>query len=104
VLQPGVVPDLTRARGDGCLHAGARCRRPAQAVTTSGRLCFELLSAAYALSPAFGEAEISKIGVDSAPAFPTPARIERQGNLIRAMAFTPRFLPGPPRLARWLAT
>jgi glycine oxidase len=45
----------------------------------------ELLSAAYALNPAFGEAEVLEIGVDSRPAFPDNLpRIMRDGNLIRA--------------------
>ena len=34
------------------------------------RSVLELLSAAYALHPAFGEAEIIEIGVDARPAFP----------------------------------
>ena len=36
----------------------------------SVRSVLELLSAAFALHPAFGEAEILEIGVDARPAFP----------------------------------
>ncbi|MDE0590591.1 FAD-dependent oxidoreductase [Halocynthiibacter sp. C4] len=50
----------------------------------SVRSVLELLSAAYALNPAFGEAEIVEIGVASRPAFPNNLpRITRNGNLIR---------------------
>ncbi|KLN61154.1 thiamine biosynthesis protein thio [Kiloniella spongiae] len=45
------------------------------------RSVLELLSAAYALHPAFGEAEIIEIGVDARPAFPDNLpRIIRKGN------------------------
>ena len=44
------------------------------------RSVLELLSAAYALHPAFGEAEILEIGVDARPAFPDNLpRIRRFG-------------------------
>ena len=36
----------------------------------SARSMLELLGAAYALHPAFGEAEVVEIGVDARPAFP----------------------------------
>ena len=43
----------------------------------------ELLSAAYALHPAFGEAEILEIGVDARPAFPDNLpRVRRRGQRI----------------------
>jgi glycine oxidase len=48
------------------------------------RSMLELLSAAYALHPAFGEAEIIEIGVDARPAFPDNLpRIRRDGRTIR---------------------
>ena len=36
----------------------------------TARSALELLSAAYALNPAFGEAEILELGADARPAFP----------------------------------
>lgn len=49
------------------------------------RSMLDLLSAAYALNPAFGEAEILEIGVDLRPAFPDNLpRIRRKGKTIYA--------------------
>jgi len=49
----------------------------------SVRSVLELLSAAYALHPAFGEAELVEIGVDARPAFPDNLpRIVRRGETI----------------------
>ena len=47
----------------------------------SVRSVLELLSAAYALHPAFGEAELVEIGVDARPAFPDNLpRVTRRGD------------------------
>ncbi len=49
----------------------------------SVRSVLELLSAAYALDPAFGEAELVEVGVDARPAFPDNLpRISRVGTSI----------------------
>ena len=49
----------------------------------TARSMLELLSAAYALNPAFGEAEVLEIGVDLRPAFPDNLpRIRRLGGRI----------------------
>ena len=45
------------------IESGERTRATVRSV-------MELLNAAYALHPAFGEAEIVEIGVDARPAFP----------------------------------
>jgi len=51
----------------------------------TARSMLELLSAAYALNPAFGEAEVLEIGVDLRPAFPDNLpRIRRLGHTIYA--------------------
>ena len=84
VLHPR-VPIYLVPRGDGIYMLGATMVEGRAGAHASVRSVLELLSAAYALSPAFGEAEILEIGVDSRPAFPDNLpRIERQGNLIRA--------------------
>ena len=49
----------------------------------SVRAALELLSAAYALHPAFGEAELVEHGADARPAFPDNLpRLRRQGDAI----------------------
>ncbi|HCT35286.1 MAG TPA: FAD-dependent oxidoreductase, partial [Sulfitobacter sp.] len=84
VLHPR-MPIYLVPRGDGIYMLGATMVEGRAGAYASVRSVLELLSAAYALSPAFGEAEILEIGVDSRPAFPDNLpRIERQGNLIRA--------------------
>ncbi len=49
----------------------------------TARSVVELLNAAYALHPAFGEAEIIELGADARPAFPDNLpRIRRQGDTL----------------------
>src|SRR5690606_24217941 len=49
----------------------------------SVRSVLELLSAAYALHPAFGEADLVEIGTDARPAFPDNLpRLTRRGDTI----------------------
>ncbi len=49
----------------------------------SVRSVLELLSAAYALHPAFGEAELVEVGADARPAFPDNLpRVVRRGEII----------------------
>ena len=51
----------------------------------SVRSAVELLNAAYALHPAFGEAEIVELGADLRPAFPDNLpRVRREGRVLRA--------------------
>jgi len=51
----------------------------------TARSMLELLSAAYALNPAFGEAEVVEIGVDVRPAFPDNLpKVRRIGSTIYA--------------------
>ena len=73
----------------------------------STRSMLELLSAAYAVNPAFGEAEIIEIGVDARPAFPDNLpKISRQQNLISVNGFYRHgFLLAPAAsrmVAEWL--
>lgn len=79
------LPLYVVPRGGGVFMLGATMIEGAAGRHVSARALLELLSAAYALNPAFGEAEVLEIGVDSRPAFPDNLpRIERSGNLIRA--------------------
>ncbi len=57
-------------RGDGVYMLGATMIESEDSSRITARSMLELLSAAYALNPAFGEAEVLEIGVDLRPAFP----------------------------------
>jgi glycine oxidase len=57
-------------RGDGVFMLGATQIESGDRDRATVRSVVELLNAAYALHPAFGEAELLEIGVDARPAFP----------------------------------
>ena len=57
-------------RADGLFMLGATQIESGERGRATVRSALELLSAAYALHPAFGEAEIVEIGADARPAFP----------------------------------
>ncbi|MEP3442065.1 MAG: FAD-dependent oxidoreductase [Sulfitobacter sp.] len=79
------VPLYIVPRGDHIFMLGATMIEGRAGQHVTARALLELLSAAYALNPAFGEAEVIEIGVDSRPAFPDNLpRIRREGNLICA--------------------
>lgn len=84
-------------RGEGVYMLGATVVEATERTRITARSLLELLSAAYALHPAFGEAEVLEIGVDARPAFPDNLpRIRREGDLIRANGlFRHGFLLGP---------
>lgn len=72
-------------RGDGVFMLGATQIESGDRWRASVRSVMELLSAAYALHPAFGEAEVVEIGVDARPAFPDNLpRITARGGTIHA--------------------
>ncbi len=82
VLHPR-MPLYIVPRGDGLFMAGATMIESDQPTRISVRSMLELLSAAYALHPAFGEAEIIEIGTGVRPAFPDNLpRILRRGNAL----------------------
>lgn len=65
------------------------------------RSVLELLSAAYALHPAFGEAELVEIGADARPAFPDNLpRLIRRGETIHANGLFRHGFLLAPALAR----
>ncbi len=90
------IPLYVVPRGDGVFMLGAT-QIEAVGDRITARSMMELLSAAYALNPAFGEAEVLEIGVDSRPAFADNLpRVERDGDVIRANGlFRHGFLLGP---------
>ena len=69
VLHPR-IPLYIVPRGDSLFMVGATMIESDQPSRISARSMLELLSAAYALHPAFGEAEIVEIGTGVRPAFP----------------------------------
>jgi glycine oxidase len=69
VLHPR-VPLYIVPRGNGLFMVGATMIESDQPTRITARSMLELLSAAYALHPAFGEAEIVEIGTGVRPAFP----------------------------------
>ncbi|NNK78297.1 MAG: glycine oxidase ThiO [Litoreibacter sp.] len=70
-------------RGDGVFMLGATQIESSERRRATVRSVMELLSAAYALHPAFGEAELLEIGVDARPAFPDNLpRIRRHGDTL----------------------
>jgi glycine oxidase len=70
-------------RGDGLFMLGATQIESADRDRVTARSVMELLSAAYALHPTFGEAEIVEIGVDARPAFADNLpRIRRRGQTV----------------------
>lgn len=79
VLHPR-IPVYIVPRGEGVFMVGATMIESDDASRITARSMLELLSAAYALHPAFGEAEILEIGTQVRPAFPDNLpRIRRRG-------------------------
>lgn len=77
------TPAYIVPRGDGFFMLGATQIEAAQRERVSVRSVLELLSAAYALHPTFGEAEIVELGCDARPAFPDNLpRIRRRGSTV----------------------
>ncbi|NQY59210.1 FAD-dependent oxidoreductase, partial [Cognatishimia sp.] len=69
-------------RGDGVFMLGATQIESGERSRATVRSVMELLNTAYALHPAFGEAELLEIGVDARPAFPDNLpRITSQGGV-----------------------
>jgi glycine oxidase len=64
------IPLYVTPRADGHFMVGATAIESASRGPVTARSAIELLSAAYALHPAFGEAEIIEMRADARPAFP----------------------------------
>jgi glycine oxidase len=74
------IPLYIAPRADGLFMVGATMIESAARGAVTARSAIELLSAAYALHPAFGEAEIVEMRADVRPAFPDNLpRIVRRG-------------------------
>jgi len=79
------IPLYIVPRGDGVFMLGATMIESDRRGPVTVRSVLELLSAAYALHPAFGEAELLETGADARPAFPDNLpRLRRQGGTLYA--------------------
>ena len=77
------IPLYIVPRGSGVYMLGATMIESDDRERVTARSLLELLSAAYAVNPAFGEAEIMEIGVDARPAFPDHLpHIRRNGDVL----------------------
>lgn len=77
------LPVYVAPRGDGLFMVGASMIESDAGTHASVRSLLELLSAAYALHPAFGEAQIVEIGVGVRAAFPDNLpRLRREGDTL----------------------
>jgi glycine oxidase len=91
-------------RGDGRFMLGATQIESGERGRASVRSVLELLSAAYALDPAFGEAEVVEIGVDARPAFPDNLpRLRRRGDTIHVNGLFRHGFLLAPAMARMAA-
>ncbi|MGC9369176.1 MAG: glycine oxidase ThiO [Paracoccaceae bacterium] len=91
-------------RGDGVFMLGATMIESGERGRPTVRSVLELLSAAYALHPAFGEAELVEIGTDARPAFPdNMPRIRRRGDTIHVNGLFRHGFLLAPALARMVA-
>ena len=79
------IPLYIVPRGDGIYMLGATMLESGAKTRVTARAAVELLSSAYALHPAFAEAEILELGADARPAFPDNLpRLRRRGNTLYA--------------------
>jgi glycine oxidase len=103
VLHPR-VPIYIVPRGDEHYMIGATMIESDQPTRISARSMLELLGAAYALHPAFGEAEIVEIGTGVRPAFPDNLpRIRRIGGRLYVNGLYRHGFLLAPALAREVA-
>jgi glycine oxidase len=77
------IPLYVVPRAGGEYMIGATMIESAERGAVSVRSAIEMLSAAYALHPAFGEAEILEMGADVRPAYPDnePRVVEKDGRI-----------------------
>jgi glycine oxidase len=88
-------------RGEGLFMIGATMIESERRGPVSVRSAIELLNAAYALHPAFGEAEIVELGADLRPAFPDNLpQVRRNGRIVHANGLFRHGFLLAPALAR----
>lgn len=98
------VPLYVVPRTEGVFMVGATAIESASHAGVSARSAVELLNAAYALHPAFGEAEIVEMRAGVRPAFPdNMPGISRDGRILRLNGFYRNGFLLAPALARMAA-
>jgi len=98
------IPLYIVPRGDGIFMLGATTVESAHRGPVTVRAVLEMLSAAYALHPAFAEAEVLELGADARPAFPDNLpRIRRKGGIIYANGLYRHGFLLSPAMARMVA-
>jgi glycine oxidase len=103
VLHPR-LPVYIVPRCDGLFMVGATMIESDEPTRISARSMLELLSAAYALHPAFGEAEIIEIGTGVRPAFTDNLpRIRRRNGILYVNGLYRHGFLLAPSLARMVA-
>lgn len=101
------IPVYIVPRGDNRFMVGATMIESDERDRVTARSVLELLSAAYAVHPSFGEAEIVEIGVDARPAYPDnlPRLRQRDRTIFINGLYRHGFLAAPAlarRAADWV--
>ena len=95
------IPLYIVPRAEGVFMIGATMLESGERHRASVRSVLELLSAAYALHPAFGEAEIIEIGVEARPAFTDNLpRLRRRGKTLSVNGMYRHGFLAAPAMAR----
>ena len=98
------IPLYVVPRGGGVYMLGATMIEASERGRVTARSLLEMLTAAYALHPAFGEAEVLEIGVDARPAFrDNLPRIRRRGATIHVNGLYRHGFLLAPAMARMAA-
>jgi len=98
------IPLYVVPRGGGVYMVGATMIEAGERGRVTARSLLEMLTAAYVLHPAFGEAEVIEIGVDARPAFrDNLPRIRRRGATIHVNGLYRHGFLLAPAMARMAA-
>lgn len=98
------IPIYIVPRADGLFMLGATMIESDRRGIVTARSLLELLSAAWTLHPAFGEAEVLELGADARPAFPDNLpRLRRRGGTLFANGLYRHGFLLSPALARMAA-
>ena len=98
------IPVYIVPRADHVFMVGATMVENSEKGRVTARGVTELINAAYALHPAFGEAEIVELGADLRPAFPDHLpRLRTKGRTVYVNGLYRHGFLGAPALARRVA-
>ena len=91
------IPLYVAPRADGLFMVGATMIESAEKGGVTARSALDLLSAAFALHPAFGEAQVIEMSADVRPAYPDnePRLVEREGRIFLNGAYRHGWLLAP---------